>query len=443
MGRVVLAGILLIVVFSLSACDDQPPTPTTIPAPPTLTTAFTPTPLVVVTATPRRAPLPTSTRIPTDTPEPTRIPPPPYAFIEELAFADPLHGWVLGKACDSSPDKCVRALYRTTDSGNTWHNAIVPEVGVTVGSETVSQDKLPHQLRFATENDGWAFANGFFTTHDGGHTWTDSSSQIDGTILAIEPKGTTVWAIKEHCTQPDQCANTLLTSTDMGRSWQPAPVQPRLQHQIFRLLRLTEQDAWILSWQEYEYVLVSTHDGGLNWEELPPLPDNKLTGPSDVAATSPTHVWLLYNGSNGAALVHKAIVESTDGGQQWTLIARTEYSDERMPDATVTPHPGPKPIMMLTGYVHDFAVSSPTRMWMSLAYGFMTGSSDGGHNWNGVTVRNEGAKYDDSQYNQIRFVDESNGWINCFVAIVHTTDGGVTWDEEKIVLDRNYQVKNP
>jgi photosystem II stability/assembly factor-like uncharacterized protein len=338
----------------------------------------------------------------------------------------------------------VRALYRTTDSGTTWHNAILPEVGGAVGGETVSQDKLPHQLRFANENDGWAFSNGFFTTHDGGRTWTDSSSEVDGTILAIEPKGTTVWAIKEHCTQPDQCANTLLTSTDMGRTWQPAPVQPRLQHQIFRLLRLTEQDAWILSWQEYEYVLVSTHDGGRSWQELSPLPDNELTGPNDVAATSPTHVWLLYLSGFGAGQQHKAIFESNDGGHHWTLISRTPYYDELWhPGATVTPRPGPKPTMMLTGYLHDFAVSSPTRMWMSLAYGFMTGSSDGGHTWNGVAIRNKGGKGDDSQYNQIRFVDELNGWINCFLAIAHTTDGGVTWGEEKIMLDRNYQVKNP
>jgi photosystem II stability/assembly factor-like uncharacterized protein len=82
-----------------------------------------------------------------------------------VTFVSPQDGWVLGTVGTSL------ALARTQDGGTTWTSVTPPPTGLFFepGSVGVSG------IRFADQQDGWAYGSQLWATHDGGGSWTQIS----------------------------------------------------------------------------------------------------------------------------------------------------------------------------------------------------------------------------------------------------------------------------
>jgi hypothetical protein len=118
---------------------------------------------------PTAAPLPS----PTPTPSPPPVPPGtvPSGFTpNSITFVSLVTGWALGGApCNSGT--CL-ALVRTSDAGRHWSAVAAPPTSYSV--LTNDQNQGVSQVRFADQNDGWAFGPDLWSTHDGGAHWSQS-----------------------------------------------------------------------------------------------------------------------------------------------------------------------------------------------------------------------------------------------------------------------------
>ncbi len=142
---------LLALAALVAACGGTTthPTPkhsgTTTPAPTSTSSSFV-TILPAVTAAPA-------------TPAPT-----PIAGFEaaSVTFVSSQDGWVLGTVGGSL------ALARTQDGGTTWSSVTPPPTAFYSGSGSTGVSGI----RFANQQDGWAYGHDLFATQNGGTSWT-------------------------------------------------------------------------------------------------------------------------------------------------------------------------------------------------------------------------------------------------------------------------------
>ncbi len=125
------------------------------------------------TAVPTFPPLPsfgaTSGSSATPTPAGTLpIGPIPSGFVPaSVTFVSLEEGWVLGSAsCEAGT--CL-VLLKTLNGGRTWVSVHPPPTSFSAGDSEVMSSVS--QIRFADSNDGWAYAPGLWSTHDGGAHW--------------------------------------------------------------------------------------------------------------------------------------------------------------------------------------------------------------------------------------------------------------------------------
>lgn len=107
------------------------------------------------------------------------------------------HGWALGEAdCLSGGGQCD-AIEQTTDGGRTWSSLPAPKAQTYLGVSSGCQGNCLNGLRFATDRIGWAYGpQAFYTTRDGGRTWTRSAGgayaleSLDETVIrVVYPQG--------------------------------------------------------------------------------------------------------------------------------------------------------------------------------------------------------------------------------------------------------------
>jgi hypothetical protein len=111
---------------------------------------------------------PTASR-PVTTAKPSAYAPPatpapaPIADFEaaSVTFVSSQDAWVLGTVGGSL------ALARTQDGGTSWTSVTPPPIGFYTGSATSGVSGV----RFADQQDGWAYGSQLWATHDGGATW--------------------------------------------------------------------------------------------------------------------------------------------------------------------------------------------------------------------------------------------------------------------------------
>jgi photosystem II stability/assembly factor-like uncharacterized protein len=410
------ATLLLTALLWGSGCDSPapPPNPLLLPTatprtshllPTTARATPAPPTLLPATQTPALFALPQT--LPTDeapSPTPLAIPAAPYfRWVLSLAAADSTHAWALdGALCDNGLP-CPLELFTTGAHGQDWQE-LLPSRDA---QGQVGWIRDVGNIRFATAQDGWAYGPRLFTTHDGGQTWTDANRQ--GKIVALEPKGGTVWAIEQRCSQPDQCTFTLLVSKDVGRTWQVAAIQPPLPGPVVHLVRVNATDAWMLSEgialapdAQYASNLVTTHDGGNTWQKLP-SPSCEPGISVKLAVVPPAQLWVLSGDEPGTGAQAKSLCMSPDGGQHWRNLNAPS----------------------MEGYIAGFAVSTPERAWVTMNRGLFYTTNDGGYTWQPVDSvimdRTTAAS------GPVLFVDALHGWTSWYNQIYRTTDGGNTW----------------
>jgi hypothetical protein len=82
-----------------------------------------------------------------------------------VTFVSPQDGWVLGTVGSSL------ALARSQDGGTTWTSVPPPPTGLFFEPASVGVSGI----RFADQQDGWAYGSQLWATHDGGGSWTQIS----------------------------------------------------------------------------------------------------------------------------------------------------------------------------------------------------------------------------------------------------------------------------
>jgi photosystem II stability/assembly factor-like uncharacterized protein len=171
-----------------------------------------------------------------------------------LAFVDETHGWVTG----SVPMEGYAWLFRTEDGGQTWQqqplalpdayaNAMLsidpprffsPQAGI-----------LPVLL--SAETPAWVF----YTTLDGGATWTATTPVAGGLYDFISPQEGRVWDGK-----------LLQATKDGGLTWTPLETNVDLTGLLAQLDFVSGTTGWALAMDaEGNTMLYKTVDGGESW----------------------------------------------------------------------------------------------------------------------------------------------------------------------------------
>lgn len=122
---------------------------------------------------------------------------PPAGFVPMSVTATTANGntfWVLGHApCEAGT--CT-ALAKTTDGGKTFTEVGAPPSALVAddpGNADVFGTNTISDVRFVDGNDGWAYGGGFWTTTDGGQTW--SSIPISGAVQQFAVASGRAWAV--------------------------------------------------------------------------------------------------------------------------------------------------------------------------------------------------------------------------------------------------------
>lgn len=274
-------------------------------------------------------------------------------------------------------------LLRTTDGGLTWENMSVPVLASLTG---VAFADAEHGIVIAADGE-------IATTLDGGATWTprDSGTSLYLSAVTLSANGE---AMVVGGDQSARNSGILLRSIDGGVSWSTQSFGQNLEDVHF-----IDDERGIVTGHDGEILL--TDDGGATWNESPsmaPMPSIELLGVAFFDADKGIAV-----GQDGA------ILATTDRGNGWH-VQRT--GDTPTLNLRSVAAPGDNFAMAVGGSLASLEGSALV-------------STDGGVSWTDRTPQPETVLYG--------VACPSAG--NCTAvggcsAILHTTDGGVTWETQ-------------
>ncbi len=143
-------------------------------------------------------------------------------------------------------------------------------------------------------------------------------------------------------------------------------------------------------------VILKTVNGGNDWLELS---IDSILDFQDIAVSNQQKVWIA--GENGI------IVYSPDNGNTW----EQQYYDANF-------------------YLNSICFADSNNGWAAGGNEFLLYTNNGGESWN--TQKIDSALY---SIKYVCFTDSLNGWASVysdvyFNAIMHTDDGGITWEEQ-------------
>jgi hypothetical protein len=168
---------------------------------------------------------PMASSAPASTATPNGPPPVPGNFqATSVTFIGTQTGWVIGQA--GTPGHCATqyctSVARTDNTGKSWYGVNAPLTGGPDGSTGVSQ------IRFLDQENGWAFGPELWSTHDGGHSWTQVATG-GLRVLSLETTGSEAFAIFADCSGSGAgygagCTSyTLYASPASVDDWKPVP----------------------------------------------------------------------------------------------------------------------------------------------------------------------------------------------------------------------------
>lgn len=192
-----------------------------------------------------------------------------------------------------------KGIYRTTDNGNTWSQAILP--GTTI-------------FCFAFDSLGNAYASGLsasgsalYVSANQGETWSTIRTFTDTivTAIGIKPDGRIFAAIRFRPADPmnpNSIRTNLITTSDMGATWQIRNVHTRAQYGFIAIGINYNGHIWLIS---EDTVMRSTNDG-LNWTSFLPTAQT----PQCVAFNRNNHVFV--------GTMTSGLYRTTNNGTNWT-----------------------------------------------------------------------------------------------------------------------------
>jgi hypothetical protein len=169
---------------------------------------------------------------PPGTPRPTTVVPPrpapapnpvPAGFRAwSVTFVSDREAYVLGDAACRQA-RCTSVVH-TLDGGRSWQREAAPSAPLPPDPEfsAPTPPAAVRDIRFATSQDGYAFGQSLWTTHDGARSWRRVTSL--GSVQDLQTDGHTVYAIAANCTSGPCTGGRLLTSPVTADAFRPAAV---------------------------------------------------------------------------------------------------------------------------------------------------------------------------------------------------------------------------
>jgi photosystem II stability/assembly factor-like uncharacterized protein len=297
-------------------------------------------------------------------------------------FMNDKYAWVISTT--QPMDNSVNVL-RTSDGGQHWQSS-------TISASAVSVLDPPH---FLTTQEGFlelgiggsaagSQGAGIFHTTDGGQNWTQvaSSNPPDDSFPLVGHKSGISFA-------------------DVHNGW------------------ATGQDASNIPW------LYVTHDAGHTWSKQSiPLVSTDPTAQLNYKTTPPVFFGNtgflpvtasgMFSAGAAAATTVMYIYKTTDSGATWTVIKpQHAFGDSNA-----------------AGFASDdLYITDVNHAWGTDAIGRVWGTSDGFNNWQLLNSQMGGDPNSDMNMKALSFVDASYGWGVSKTTLLHTTDGGRTWNE--------------
>ncbi|MFC1561891.1 YCF48-related protein [candidate division KSB1 bacterium] len=260
-------------------------------------------------------------------------------------------------------------VLKTTDGGEHW--------------ETYQVNGSGWEIHFTDELNGVVLGASIYATDDGGVSWErvyTPGNHILSMHIAEDGAG---YAVGDY--------GQILQTSDGGKTW------AQNTKGYFNNLNAIDFINRNTGWACGDNIILHTTDGGTTWSEQY---CESYVGGIDIDFTGENHGWIAGESSAGAALFH-----TTDGGEHWEVINFAEA-----------------PPLMSIQFVN-------VRIGYACGYGmngYIIKTSDGGNNWQLLNCE------DWDFLKNLCFVDENNGWLSSGGTILHTTDGGSTWDYQDL-----------
>lgn len=364
------------------------------------------------------------------------------ALYGDLCFTDVKSGWVLGW----SQEQKKSILLHTTDGGKNWTHMSLDE-------------KTIQAIDFISTKEGWAIggksvvdesqaAGGFnvhwtvFHTQDGGQTWTEQKAgtekslsmlnptiffvnenegwvTVDGIILHTEDGGKRWTAQKYKLVGPDKLEREIwtggmyfldekwgwivgkgiLSTKDGGMSWLQEPQMPFGNLSLNKIVFVTSKKGWVVG---EDGTIFHTADGGLTWQRQGSSTSVELLGAHFVNSQEG---WVV--GDEGT------ILHTTSGGNTW--VRQKSGTESSLKDVQF--------IDAQEGWIVGDIYLPEQKTWE----GIILHTVNSGKKWETV----ENVPVNLWWLSDVHFVDAQTGWIVGLATILHTDDGGKSWQEQR------------
>ncbi len=307
----------------------------------------------------------------------------------EVKKPDYMFGWSVGDQEDG-----YGTIVHTDDGGTDWDRQ---------GDPSTIPDASLSQVRALNRSTAWIVggkSDGYGTvlkTTDSGKTWDRiaddliPNSDIEGVSIIDKD---TVWIAGQN--------NTLLFTHDGGGSWEDKSDSSYDSYTLSDIVAVDENNIWICggSVDNHGLILHST-DGGESWtreaEDL--LRNHSLIS---LSVVNESQAWAIGGGST--------VIKTTDGGNTWNKVGKDVFPS------------------LIDG--NGICALDNDIVWVVLDYGNIYITNNNGENW---TQQKSNA----SGYYLLRItaINETTAWVTGSAqfppvdgVLLHTTDGGKTWE---------------
>ena len=358
----------------------------------------------------------------------------PLTALTGVAFCDAQHGYACGAQYVGGAMRPV--ALRTTDGGLTWLPATPP--GAAGYALAVSAPDDVHAWLSGSRGQLW-------TTADGGTRWTPRTvGAFTGMLTCATADGVTGWAAG---------GGHVWRTTDGGADWRAQAAGLGSGSYVVRVLAPDADHAVVLAENDGGHditsTVVATGDGGATWRRLYRTTAEQVTG---MYAPGLDELYLLTSVETDTDLTAPAarVLHTADGGLTWSS---TGLTSSATPEALAGSGPalcavgsgiltsadgGATWLARIGGGSYEFSAAqalSPTDVWAVDQNGALLHSSDGVR-W---AEQDTPARYADT-LEALSFPDALHGWVagttgDFSALLLHTSDGGVTWQPQHSALD--------
>jgi photosystem II stability/assembly factor-like uncharacterized protein len=226
-------------------------------------------------------------------------------------------------------------MRHTVNGGSSWTSVAAPPTAL---SDEATQGVST--VRFADANNGWAFGNALWATHDGAQHWHKVA--FAGVVVALASGNGEAYALSDPCGFTNPCTSKgALYRTPVGTDdWQAVPgVSGNFAVGTGAGLVVEGSAVFVLS--PYTPAELLAAPDGTHFSALPipcqPGAQQSTFSPASVAASDPMHLVVACVGGPASGQAPKQAFESADGGHSYVRVADPPTQGDGVELATPSP----------------------------------------------------------------------------------------------------------